>query len=36
MEEVDRIPTIIGTNFLKEKGYKLFCDIANNEAYIEK
>ena len=34
--EVYSTPTIIGTDFLKEKGYKLFCDMANNEAYIEK
>lgn len=36
MEEVDRIPTIIGTDFLKNKNYKLFCDFAKGEAYLEK
>ena len=27
---------IIGTDFLKDKGYKLFCDIRNSDAYLEK
>ncbi|MBU1203852.1 MAG: hypothetical protein KKG60_02160 [Nanoarchaeota archaeon] len=35
-QEIDTMPTIIGTDFLKEKKYKLFCDIANDEAYLEK
>lgn len=35
IEEVQAIPTIIGTDFLKEKRYKLYCDIANKEAYLE-
>lgn len=34
--EVQSMPTIIGTDFLKEKRYKLFCDIAGKEAYLEK
>jgi len=29
-------PTIIGTDFLKEKGYKLFCDMAKDVAFLEK
>ena len=36
MEEVDSIPTILGMDFLKSKGYKLFCDLANQIAYLEK
>lgn len=36
IEEIDRMPTIIGTDFLKKKRYKLFCDIANDVAYLEK
>jgi len=35
-EELCSIPTIIGTDFLKEKRYILFCDMANNVAYLEK
>ena len=27
---------IIGMDFLKEKGYKLFCDVAKDIAYLEK
>lgn len=29
-------PTIIGTDFLKEKGYRLFCNMADDVAYLEK
>ena len=27
---------IIGTDFLRDREYKLFCDIKNSDAYIEK
>jgi hypothetical protein len=27
---------IIGTDFLKNKGYTLFCDLKNDNAYLEK
>jgi len=36
MEELLKIPTIIGTDFLKEKRYVLFCDMSSNVAYLEK
>lgn len=35
-EEIGATPTIIGTDFLKNKGYKLFCDMARDIAYLEK
>ncbi len=35
-EELFGIPTIIGTDFLKEKRYILFCDMDSNVAYLEK
>ncbi len=35
-EELSKIPTIIGTDFLKEKRYILFCDMDSNIAYLEK
>ncbi|MDO8509501.1 MAG: hypothetical protein Q7S27_07535 [Nanoarchaeota archaeon] len=36
IEEIDMLPTLLGMNFLKEKGYKLFCDFSKDEAYLEK
>lgn len=36
LDEANVFVTIIGTDFLKTKKYKLFCNIANNEAYLEK
>lgn len=36
IEEVDSIPTIIGMDFLKDREYKLFCDMSNQIAYLEK
>lgn len=36
IDDVDRIPTLIGTDFLKRLKYKLFCDFAKNDAYLEK
>ncbi len=35
-QELSNIPTIIGTDFLKEKKYILYCDMANNIAYLER
>ena len=35
LKEVAQIPTIIGTDFLREKRFKLFCDLANEIAYLE-
>lgn len=35
-EEIGVFPTIIGTDFLKEKEYKLFCDFAKEDAFLEK
>src|SRR3989338_7934216 len=32
----DKIPFILGTDFLREKKYKLFCDLANDIAFLEK
>jgi len=34
--EEGRIPIILGTDFLREKKYKLFCDLANEVAFLEK
>lgn len=34
--EIGTAPTIIGTDFLKNKKYKLFCDMAGKVAYLEK
>jgi len=36
IEEVDDIPTILGMNFLREREYKLFCDVSKEIAYLEK
>jgi hypothetical protein len=36
IEEIDTIPTIIGTDFLRDKKFILFADIANDKSYIEK
>ncbi|MCK4395274.1 hypothetical protein KAW96_01625 [candidate division WOR-3 bacterium] len=36
LDEANKFPTIIGTDFLKLKKYKLYCDIANDDAYLEK
>jgi len=35
-DNLNEIPTIIGTNFLKEKKYTLFCDFNKEIAYMEK
>ena len=35
-EDLYSLPTIIGTDFLKEKKYILFCDMSHDIAYIEK
>ena len=35
-EELSKIPTIIGTDFLKEKKYILFCDMDGGVAYLDK
>ncbi len=36
IDEVDAFPTILGMDFLKERGYKLFCDVSKDIAYLEK
>ncbi len=36
LEEVDNIPTIIGTDFLKNKKYILYSDISENNSYLKK
>jgi hypothetical protein len=35
-DNVTEIPTIIGMDFLKNKKYVLFCDVAGEKAYLEK
>jgi hypothetical protein len=35
-QELSNVPTIIGTDFLKEKRYILFCDMDKGIAYLEK
>ena len=35
LKEIIQIPTILGTDFLREKRYKLFCDLANEVAFLE-
>lgn len=34
--ELTSMPTIIGNDFLKDKKLKLFCDFANENAYLER
>lgn len=36
VEEVDNIPTIIGTDFLRAKRYILYCDISGDNSYLQK
>ena len=36
LEEIHRVPMILGTDFLQKKGYKLFCDFVNERAFLEK
>ena len=35
-DNLEDIPTIIGMDFLKEKRYRLFCDMHKDKAYLEK
>ena len=35
LEKLDKFPNLLGIDFL-ERGYKLICDIQNNDIYLEK